>query len=292
MLHLNFLTKMFRYSAHGVTKSVFYCIVYNNKININNVRSFYNDKDSMNDFLQYLRKRHIMIQMKYESPEKKLKKLRRSPMDMLLFDPSAPEMHNFFTFNLDYWWNNKVMKYRKFMQKYIYNKNESLGPDLATAKFVLRIGGRVKFINQNDWIDKEYLHRIPKDYDPEFVLEGVDLRGYPLYYENLKNICNLYHLKWLILRSCSTINDWSIDKLAAEYPTLEYLDISDCKHVTDRGLQALYRMPNLKQLVVTDFSKTAAFELTCLLLQEINPYLNYRILKPEKEMLFIREIDE
>ncbi|XP_003704581.3 distal membrane arm assembly component 2 [Megachile rotundata] len=292
MLHVNLLTKMFHYSAHGVSKSVFYCIVNNNKININAVRLFYNDKESINHFLQYLRKRHSMMQMKYEDDERKAETKtydESTPIKSLLFyKPNAPEMHDFFTFNWKYWWEHKKLQYRKIAQKYRYDKNEVLGPDIATAKFILISGGRVKFANQNDWIDatnKKEISKIPTDYQPEFILEGLDLRGYPLEYENLYTICNLYHLKWLSLRGCDTINDWSIDKLAAEYPNLEYLDISECKNVTDRGLQALYKTPNLKQLIVTDFTTSAAFELTCLLLQDINPYLNCKILKPEKELL-------
>lgn len=291
-MHVNFLTKMFHYSAHRVTKSMFYCIVHNNKININAVRLFYNDKESINYLLHYLRKRYNMMQLRYEDDQRKAEtetENKSTPIKTLLFyQPAAPEMHNFFTFNWKHWWEHNKLKYRKMAQKYRYDKNEALGPDIATAKFVLISGGRVKFVNQNDWIDvtnKKETSKIPSEYQPEFILEGIDLRGYPLEYENLYTICNLYHLKWLSLRGCDTINDWSIDKLAAEYPTLEYLDISECKNVTDRGLQALYKAPNLKRLVVTDFSKSAAFELTCLLLQEINPYLSCQILKPEQELL-------
>ena len=292
MLHNNFLTKMFQYSTHVTAKQIFECLAHRNKICNNTVRLFYNDKNSIDYLVKYLRKRQDTIDLYFEDEEKaKFKKQTNSgPLSMLYFNPTAPEIHDFFTYNWIRWWKHYKVQLRKKLQKHRYERNQALGPDLASAKFVIMSGGRVKFTNQNDWIDNSNTIEIanfPKEYQPDFVLEGLDLRGYPLEYENFYVISHLHYLKWLILRGCTTINDWSIDKIAGEYPTLEYLDISECKNVTERGLEALYKMPNLKQLFVTDFYNSAAFELTCLMLEDVNPHLKCEILKPEKDMLLV-----
>ncbi|XP_043252326.1 distal membrane-arm assembly complex protein 2-like [Colletes gigas] len=276
---------LLQHFARIVPKQSLNCITSFKNVNI--ARTFYNDKKSVVQLTQNRRKQREIAKLKHEHDLKK--PLRRPTLrtSIILFSTAAPEVHDFWTLNLKHWWAHQKVEYRKFAQERTYEKYVRSGPDVATAQFVLKYGGRIKLRNHNDWIDKDTKGgpTIPKDFDPHFNLEGIDLRGYPLEYDNLRTICDLYHLKWLSLKGCSTINDWAVDKIAFEYPMLEHLDISECINVTERSLEALYKIPNLKSLVVTKYHDTPVLELTCIMLEDVNPHLKCHILMPETKCL-------
>lgn len=210
--------------------------------------------------------------------------------NLIFTSAEAPEVYNFLTFNLKEWWQHKKREYRKFVQRENYKNYVNLGPDLATAQFVLRSGGRVRFKGTDEWLEwtktkGKKMPALATTYDPRFTLEAVDLKGHPIEFDNLANLLNLYHIKWLSLRGCRTIDDWALDKLSSEFPMLEYFDISECINITERGLEALYRMPNLKKLIITNYSNSVALELTCFLLEDVNPFLKCEIREPEKKLL-------
>lgn len=54
---------------------------------------------------------------------------------------------------------------------------------------------------------------------------------------------------------------------------LEVLNLSGT-NITARGLQALYRIPSLKKLIVDDPNRDAEWKLTIAMLQEIMPDLS------------------
>ncbi|KZC12234.1 ATP synthase subunit s-like protein [Dufourea novaeangliae] len=173
---------------------------------------------------------------------------------LVFFSTEVPQMHNFFTFHTKHWLEYLKKKYITYAQNRMYKENLKLGSDLASAKCVLK-------------------------------REAIDLKGFPIQFETIDTICNLFQLRWMSLRGCKTINDWAMDKIVAEFPALEYLDVSECINVTERGLEALYKLPNLKKLIITNFYHTAAFELTCVMLEDINSYLKCEIREPEKKLL-------
>ncbi|XP_076633068.1 distal membrane arm assembly component 2 [Colletes latitarsis] len=254
--------------------------------NVNIARTFYNDK-SVVQLTQNRRKQREIAKLKYEHDMKKPVRRPTLRTNLIFFSTEVPEVHDFWTFNFKHWWAHKKKEYRKFAQEKTYERYIRSGPDIATAQFVLKYGGRIKLRNHHNWIDKDTKDgpKIPKEYDPHFNVEGIDLRGYPLEYDNLCNICDLYHLKWLSLKGCSTIDDWAVDKIVFEYPMLEHLDISECVNVTERALEALYKIPNLKSLVITKYHNTPVLELTCFMLEDVNPHLKCHILMPENNYL-------
>jgi len=160
-----------------------------------------------------------------------------------------------------------------------------LGADLATAHFLVHRGGRVKFRGDDYWTERNEKgsYQLPNKYDPHYVLEAVDINGFDLHYEGLSNLCGLTKLKWLSLKDCKNIDDWGLDKISSEFPELEHLDISGCEKITERGLESLYRMFNLKKLIVTNYNKSIAFELSCFMLEDCIPGLTCEILIPKEK---------
>ncbi|KOC62936.1 ATP synthase subunit s-like protein [Habropoda laboriosa] len=233
-----------RYTHINKFKQILECRTVCNSLQINVTRSFYNNYEAINHFIRYLRKRHVIVGTE---PIKDVNQRKGIAPKKLLFKTDVPNLYDFTTFNLKHWWRHKKDQWAQLYEDYQYKQYVRLGPDLAAAKFVI-------------------------EYDEE-----LDLNGYPLRYKHLHFIFDLYYLRKLSFRGCNTIDDWALDKISAEYPTLEHLDISECENVTERGLEALYRMPNLKKLTVTNFYGSAAFDLTCFMLEDVNPYLTCEV---------------
>ncbi|CAL7951379.1 unnamed protein product [Xylocopa violacea] len=249
-----------------------------NLIQHNVPQLFYNNYEAITFFIKYLRKRQALSEPVSQKTEEK-----RSIVEYLMILGTSD-----FSFSLKEWWAKKLDEMRRSVEKDTYERYIRLGPDLAAAMFVIKIGGKVKFKGENEWIDrtkKERISKFPKKFDPNYILDELDLNKYPLRYEHLHFIFNLYYLRSLSLKGCRTIDDWALDKLSAEFPMLEYLNISECKNVTEKGLGALYRMPNLKAIIVTNFQGTAAFDLTCFLLEDVNPYLQCIVQQPKYKSL-------
>lgn len=204
------------------------------------------------------------------------------PKTFLWFPTEAPPAHQFALGNLKNWFEYQKMKIAKKGQAFIPQRHEILGANLATAHFLLHRGGRVRFMNSEVWVEpnEDGIIGLPKSYEPQYIIEAIDINGFDLHYEGLSNMCGLTNLKWLSLKNCKNIDDWGLDKISAEYPELEHLDISGCEKITERGLESIYKMFSLKTLIVTNCNKSAAFELTCMMLEDCMPGLTCEIREP------------
>lgn len=174
------------------------------------------------------------------------------------------------------WWLNKKEDYEEIVQRYIPERINILGPELAAAHFIVHRGGAVKFHNDDKWIkaDEHGNYHLPEKYKSGMYLQAIDCTNLKLRYEGLANLRNLKNVEWLSLNNCQLLDDFAMDVIAHIFShSLIYLDLRDCFKVTDRGLGALYKMPHLKILYLDDFLKDTKYEMTCLLLEELNSNL-------------------
>lgn len=201
------------------------------------------------------------------------------PKNALWFPTDAPKQTDFSIGNILRWFAHQKELSVKRNQRFIPERHEILGADLATAHFFIKRGGRVRFRGNGHWTERDEKDNVnlPSTFDSRYIVEAVDVNGFDLHYEGLSNLCGLVKLKWLSLKNCKNIDDWGLDKISAEFPELEYLDISGCEKITERGLESLYRMLSLKTLIVTNYSKSVAFELTCMMLEDCIPGLSCEI---------------
>lgn len=234
---------------------------------------------------------HEIKQHQWQEKEKDLTQVKMTddpekPKTFLWFPTHAPKQSDFSIGNIKNWYAHQKLVFTKQQQVFIPERHETLGADLATAHFIVFRGGKVRFRGNSQWIeyDEKVLLNLPGKFDPTYVLEAVDVNGFDLHYEGLSNFCSLTRLKWLSLKNCKNIDDWGLDKISAEFPKLEYLDISGCEKITERGLESLYRMPLLKTLIVTNYYKSVAFELTCMMLEDCTPGLTCEIRLPEERL--------
>ncbi|XP_023019946.1 distal membrane arm assembly component 2 [Leptinotarsa decemlineata] len=201
-----------------------------------------------------------------ESNNRSLLQKIQSPID---FSPSG----------IKKWWGKKVDEYEIISQSYIPERHQILGNELAAAHFIVYRGGAVKFFNEDKWIKaneyKEY--SLPRHYQTDKYLQAIDCSNMNLRYEGLVNIRGLKKVEWLSLNGCDNMDDWCLDTISNIFShSLLYLDLRNCPKITYRGIGALYKMQNLKILYLDDFLKSTVYELTCLMLQEVNPDLDIK----------------
>lgn len=176
------------------------------------------------------------------------------------------------------WLKKRRDHIEKHLQQYIPERNAILGNELAAAHFIVYRGGAVKFFGEPNWVKKnendEY--NLPSKYVPNKIVQAIDCSNVYLFYEGLDNFRNLQKIEWLKLKGCENMDDWCMDRISGSIPTLKYLDIRNCKNITERGIGALYRTKKLETLLIDDMTKTKSLELTCLMLLELLPRLKIK----------------
>ncbi|KAG5674956.1 hypothetical protein PVAND_004900 [Polypedilum vanderplanki] len=176
------------------------------------------------------------------------------------------------------WFKRQQKQKEIFLQQFIPERHAILGNDLAAAHFILFRKGKVRFVGQKDWMEmnpnEDYNVPLPNKYDPNYLLEAIKCDRMLLYYEGLENIRRLRKLLYLSFKFVENFDDWCLDRVSgSEFTSLEELDISETK-VTSNGLQALYRIPTLKKLIVTPPTEdNIEWNLTIAMLQDIMPDL-------------------
>lgn len=171
------------------------------------------------------------------------------------------------------WYIKRKKQLNIAMQGFIPERHEILGNDLAAAHFIVHRGGEVKFLNESTWTKKdendEYV--LPSKYDATKKLVAIKCDNMTLYYEGLENIRRLEFLKFLSFRNVKTFDDWCLDRVSGSgFNKLEILDLSGTD-VTENGLNALYRIPTLKLLILDDPERNTGMKLMCAMIEEAYP---------------------
>ncbi|XP_005089144.1 distal membrane-arm assembly complex protein 2 [Aplysia californica] len=169
----------------------------------------------------------------------------------------------------------KRYEHLKDSQRYLQERHDALGPELAGAHFVLAQGGAVKFWNRDTWIRKDAQGRysLPRSYVENLYVEAIDVSNTDFTYVAFDNIGQLSQLRYLNLSKCKYIDDWSLARLQRLSHSLEFLDISDCPRVTDWGLASLQCLRKMQGLRVVNLPGVKFLGLLTLLLEEQVPGL-------------------
>ncbi|KAL7731887.1 hypothetical protein ACLKA6_017460 [Drosophila palustris] len=173
------------------------------------------------------------------------------------------------------WWDKRQEGIERHMQQFIPERHKILGPELAAAHFILYRGGAVKFVNDPKWqrASEDGEFNLPNKFNATFKVEALRCDNMPLYYEGLENLRCLEHLKFLSFHNVKTFDDWCLDRISgSEFPRLEVLDISGTK-VTAKGFSCLYRLGQLKLLIIDDPKQTLEMELSAAMLEASMPAL-------------------
>ena len=150
------------------------------------------------------------------------------------------------------------------------------GNDLAAAHFIVYRDGRIRFEGQTNWIakDKNANYDLPELFDGAYRLQDIDCSNMEIYFEGLLNLTGLKHLKTISFRNCKTIDDWSMNRISSIFVHhLQAIDLRGCTNVTYRGLGTLFKCRDLRYVSITNREESDEFQLVCLILEELNPYL-------------------
>merc|ERR1719348_2063344 len=161
-------------------------------------------------------------------------------------------------------------------QVFVPSRLTSLGPDLAAAHFLCFRGCRVRFKGHTHWTEmqKDGTLDIPAVYVPGWHVEAIDACSSMLVYEGFQNLKNLHHLKELDLSYSEHIDEWCMDRITGEFhASLEVLNISGCRGVDWNGLELVWRLANLKTLIIKDMEHIRDLSLICLLILDVLPKL-------------------
>lgn len=181
-------------------------------------------------------------------------------------------------------------KLTKFREDQIYNKEAEryVGPEIAAARFLLQRSAAIKIKSSNEWtVGVEAVTCLPPRPHPMFAIEAIDLRGFQIIHRGFEHFGGCKELKSLKMVNQKYVDDFCLDAVSGMFSlSLQYLDISGCKLVTERGLSCLHRCSNLRLLNLYNLPNVKHPALLALLLEESLPHVEIRginyLKEPEK----------
>lgn len=121
--------------------------------------------------------------------------------------------------------------------------------------------------------DKYDEYDLPRQYEPDYLIDAIKCDNMDLIYEGLENIRRLHHLKYLSLRNVKLFDDWYMDRLCGnQFDRIEILDVSGT-NITANALYAVPKLRSLKAIVLDLTDRSVEFQLACSLLEEVMPKL-------------------
>jgi len=171
------------------------------------------------------------------------------------------------------WYHERKALKNQLTQTYVTERVQAVGFDLAAAHFLVHRGGRVRFKDDINWTgqDKDGEYSLPAHYKEEFKVEAIDASGTSLVYEGIECMGNLRSIKEFSVATCPYIDDWCVDRICGQYSeTLEQLNLTYCKKVTENGISALTRLKKLKTLNLEGMGHVKNIQMLCVLLEENN----------------------
>lgn len=120
-----------------------------------------------------------------------------------------------------------------------------VGPDRLCAEWLLRNGARAKFVNVPH--EQVNYNMLPHETVPVQIeeLDGTDSGIMHIGFDHLKGLKRLRKVK---LHNCVYLDDAALAKLEFVADSLEELEVSNCKNITDYGLLHLRYLKKLKEL--------------------------------------------
>ncbi|OQR70672.1 ATP synthase subunit s protein-like, partial [Tropilaelaps mercedesae] len=155
------------------------------------------------------------------------------------------------------------------------NRLSFLGGELAAATFVVHRGAAVRFHGKDRWISRDpetEEYDLPRVFTPNLDVEAIDMRDFHIIPKGFENLRGCGSLRSLAMKNQPFVDDWCLDTISALFhPTLEYIDVTGCPKVTERGLSVLHRCKNLRVIYMNNMSNVKDAELLAMHLEDALP---------------------
>ncbi|XP_002130325.2 uncharacterized protein LOC100179784 [Ciona intestinalis] len=142
------------------------------------------------------------------------------------------------------------------------------GPEWAACLLILRLGGALKLVTDDRWIDDAAHFRTPKKKD--CTIDAIDLRNTCVTYDGLQHLNRLGYVRYLNVGDCEHFTNECMARLHPLADTLQYLDVSGTQ-VSPEGLTFLRIFPHLKWINLSRLKNPDKLEALLPFLYEILP---------------------
>lgn len=129
------------------------------------------------------------------------------------------------------------------------DRRKLFGPDRTCAEWLLRNGAAVRFRGNPD-----YLHNyncLPLEGTTLYIQE-VDATNSSIMHYGFPHFIGCKFIEKIILDNCSYLQNDALHQLTPLQETLIYLQVSRCGNITEKGLEGLNSLSNLKTLLLYD----------------------------------------
>lgn len=127
------------------------------------------------------------------------------------------------------------------------DRKKQLGPDRTCAEWILRNGGKVKWV---DAIEYEWdYNNLPKEEVP-VKLQEIDATGSSIMANGFEHLKGCKHISKIILHECSYLENDALKELHFVKDSLLFLQVSRCFNITEPGLLHLVSLKNLRTLII------------------------------------------
>ena len=152
---------------------------------------------------------------------------------------------------------NNAVSFRRTLWEYlnvVFNSvNEErlkmFGPDRTCAEWILRNGGKVKFLDEKEYLD-DY-NKLPPE-KTKLQLTEVDASDSSISHYGFPHFVGCKNITKLILHNCSFIKDDAFPLMKPLDGTLKYLQVSKCRRITSKGILQISEIQSLTDLNLFD----------------------------------------
>lgn len=123
------------------------------------------------------------------------------------------------------------------------------GPDRVCAEWILRNGGKVKFLDEKEYL--EDYNKLPPEKTKLQIIE-VDASDSSISHYGFPHFVGCKNITKLILHNCSFIKDEAFPLMKPLNGTLKYLQVSMCRRVTSKGILQIGELQSLTDLNLFD----------------------------------------
>lgn len=127
------------------------------------------------------------------------------------------------------------------------DRRKLFGPDRTCAEWLLRNGAAVKFRGYPDYL-QDY-NRLPLE-NTTLHIQEVDATDSSIMHYGFPHFVGCKFIEKIVFDKCSYLQNEALHKLTPLQESLEYLQVSRCGDITEKGLEGLNSLSNLKTLVL------------------------------------------